>query len=403
MTRIVDKIELDSAATGGSTATVAEPSVASSGQRIIVAGNWFTSRSTDGGTTWKFISPFNEFDADSGGFCCDQVVTYVKSYRLWVWLLQYRVRNQTNIFRLAVSKSGASGSWTWWDTTAADIDPSWADLQLDYPDVLAGPDHLWISFNLYRSSDSSWERALVMRFRLDELEARGLLNREAWSTDRTGALRFARGAGGRMWFAGHSDNNQAVHLFSWASDETQVDEFMVDVTPWNESNYRSLLADNINWLQRADGRITACWARDANLGLAWGAGAGSQRPQPFIRSVRIALDTMTVIDEPDIWSSDRAWGYPAVGVNQRGEPGISAFFGGSAHGISHAVGRLSDGAWDMEPCGESTHGPGNGGWGDYVEVHPDPRRKTYWMASGFTLQGSGGRTSIVPQVVTFAP
>ena len=55
MTTIVDRFELDFAATGGQAGTITEPSIASSGKRIIMTGNWFCSRSTTGGKTWTFM------------------------------------------------------------------------------------------------------------------------------------------------------------------------------------------------------------------------------------------------------------------------------------------------------------------------------------------------------------
>ncbi len=404
MTRIVSTSMLDAAATGGQTATVNEPSVASSGKRILVAGNWFASRSTDGGASWTFVDPFSEFPASPGGFCCDQVLAYVGSRRLWVWLLQYQTSGAGNIFRLAVSSTGAPGTWTWWDTRPTDIDPAWSGLWFDYPDLLAGPDHLWISFNLYGVADSVWERAVVVRFDLDDLDARGAVDRAAWSTQLTGALRFARGAGDTMWFAGHGDDNRTVHLFSWDDDGSQVDEFVVDISPWNERDYESPLADGVDWLARADGRNTGCWLSGDVVGIAWSAGADADHDHPFVRVAHLSLDTLDVVAEPDLWSGDRAWAYPAVGLNRRGDVAMSAFCGGGQVPVTHAVGWLTDdGVWDMASAAVSTHSPANEAWGDYVDVQPDPRRKTYCMASGFTLQGSSSRSGIVPEVVTFAP
>ncbi len=403
MTRIVETVSLGSADTGGATATVNEPSVACSGRRMMVAGNWYASRSTDGGDTWTFVNPFNEFPAGAGTFCCDQLVTYVSSHRLWVWLLQYRVEGDGNIFRVAVSSTGAPGTWTWWDTAPTDIDAGWSGLWFDYPDLIAGPDHLWVSFNLYRVSDSGWQRAVVMRYELAALAARGALERAAWSTERSGGLRFARGAGPTMWFTGHGDDAETVHLFSWAAGDQHVDEFTATVTPWNETDYASIVPDGADWLARTDGRITGCWLDRDHLGLAWNAGADAHHDHPFVRVVRLDRGTLALVDEPDLWAADRAWAYPAVGLNRRGDVGMAAFCGGGAVPVTHAVGTLRDGRWDMTGAAVSTHGPANAAWGDYIEVTPHPSRTTYWLSSGFTLQGGSGRTDIVPHVVTFAP
>ncbi len=404
MTRIIDTVALDDGATGGQTATVAEPSLACSGRRLMVAGNWFASRSADGGDTWTFLNPFSEFPSTSGSFCCDQLLTYVRSHRLWVWLLQYQAQGTGNIVRLAVSSTGAPGTWTWWDTSPTAVDPAWDGWWFDYPDLLATDHHLMVSFNLYGVNDNRWKRACVMRFRLDELRERGALTRSAWSTDRVGSLRFARGSSDVAWFVSHAEFGPVVQAFSWADDATTVNRTSIDVAPWNDGDYRSPLPTGQDWLARADDRITACWLADGVLGVAWNAGADADHPHPFIRCSRIDLATSSVVDEPDLWSSDRAWAYPAVGLNQRGDVGLTAFSGGGSTPITHVVGHLArDGGWRVRSVGESTHDPANQAWGDYLDIQPDPRRRTYWMATGFLLQGGPTRGDITPHVVTFAP
>ena len=51
----------------------------------------------------------------------------------------------------------------------------------------------------------------------------------------------------------------------------------------------------------------------------------------------------------------------------------------------------------------STHGLHNGVWGDYLDIQPDNSRITYWLASGFVLQGGASRHNIIPRVVVLKP
>ncbi len=329
---------------------------------------------------------------------------YVRSHRLWVWLLQYQPQGSGNIVRLAVSSTSAPGTWTWRDTAPVDVTPTWDGWWFDYPDMYASNDHLLLSFNLYGVNDNRWKRACVLRFPLDDLKARDSLTRAAWSTDQVGSLRFARGSSDTAWFASHAVFGAVVELFSWRDDSTSVDRRAVGVGDWNDSDYRSRLPSGSNWLARADGRITACWLVDGVLGVAWNAGADADHDHPFIRCSRIDLASSSLVDEPDLWSSDRAWAYPAAGLNERGDVGISAFAGGAAVPITHAVGHLDrDAVWRMRAVAESTHDPANEAWGDYLDIQADPTRRTYWMATGFTLQGGSARSDIVPHTVTFAP
>ncbi len=57
MAQIVKTQPLDDIATGLQTGTVGEPSFAASGQRMMMAGNWYASRSTNGGETWSLMDP----------------------------------------------------------------------------------------------------------------------------------------------------------------------------------------------------------------------------------------------------------------------------------------------------------------------------------------------------------
>ena len=87
---LISTAGLADTATGGNTSTVGEPSVGASDRHVFVTGNWYASRSTDSGATWTHVDPFTALPSAAGGFCCDQVVLYVPSRRIWIWILQYR-------------------------------------------------------------------------------------------------------------------------------------------------------------------------------------------------------------------------------------------------------------------------------------------------------------------------
>jgi hypothetical protein len=398
---IVRNLGLDDVATGLQTGTVGEPSAATSGNRILVTGNWFASRSTDRGATWSALDPFTELPSAAGGFCCDQLVHYVRSRRLWVWFLQYSARSGANVVRIAVSRTGAGGSWTWWDVAPTDVDPGWRDLWFDYPDLAESADHLWVSLNVYDSADQ-WRRAVVLRFPLDDLVAGGALSRRHWATTGAGSLRLVQGAGDTMWFASHAADNRRLLLFAWPDDATDVRSWAVPVTPWSEASYSSRGPGGAEWLSRADGRITGAWRGEGALGFVWTAGPRPGRPHPYVRAVRVEEATLRVRDEPDLWSETGAWAYPAAAVNDRGQVGLAAFFGGPTH-PAHAVGVLDEttGAWDTAVTATSTHGPLQGKWGDYLTVRRHPGRPTSWLASGYTLQGGTDRRNVEPRVVVF--
>lgn len=404
MTKILKNIVLNQSATGGQTGTIAEPSLAASGKRMFMTGNWFASRSTDGGGKWDFIDPYTETPPANSGFCCDQLIHYSKKWRLWIWFLQFSSNADGNVVRVAVSSTGKPGSWTWWDTSPQDIDQTWNKLWFDYPDLTETGQYLLLSFNVFSVGADQWKRAVVLRLPMKQLKNRGELERQAWSTDQFGSLRFAKGKSNTAYFASLSYFESSIEIFKWPDNDT-VTQTSVDVSDWDDRSYHSTGPDGAPWLNRLDDRITGAWNANGTLGFAWSATADTSHPHPFIRVVRINKDSLSLIDEPDIWSADKAWAYPAMSPNKRGDVGVTAFCGGGKTHPAHAVGWLNSktGAWDMVIGSVSTNGPHNGVWGDYLDIQADPLRKTYWLASGYVLNGGSTRASIEPRVVLFKP
>ncbi len=409
MTAIVDTKRLNSGDTGGQAGTILEPALACSGKRIIVTGNWFCSRSTDGGDNWVFVDPYTELPPAGAGFCCDQLIHYCSSRRLWIWLLQFSKTTQGNLIRVAVSSSGAPGTWTWWDTTPTDIDEQWSRTWLDYPDLAESDNYLLLSFNVFSTTTDRWQRAVVLRLSLDQLKAREAISREAWSTEEFGSLRFCRGMGSTAIFASLSYFQPSIEVFRWPDDEEDVSQVSVAVRHWRDGPYAKPDDATSQWMNRMDDRVLGAWESGGILGFVWVASADVQHPFPFVRVVRIRKSSNELIDEPDLWNSDRAWAYPSVCPNQRGDVGIVAVCGAGGRHPTLGVGWLDDSDsnalpnWQMALGDASSHQPHARAWGDYLDIQPDPRRKTYWMASAFTLQGGGGRANIVPQVLTFKP
>ena len=401
MVTLTSNLGLDDAATGLQTSTVGEPAVGASSSTIVITGNWYASRSGDRGATWSFLDPFTEFPADRGRFCCDQLVTYLPAQRLWVWLLQYEQVGAGNIFRLAVSRTAATGTWRWWDVAPSDLNSAWNNVWFDYPDMAASAKHLFVSFNQYDGNDR-WKRAVVIRWPLAELASARPLTRRHWATTNLGSLKLISGAGTSMWFAGNVASTRTLHLFQWPDASEEVTSWPIRVAPWDDSDYGSPTPAGGQWLSRADDRVTGGWRAGGRLGFLWSAGRSAGRPHPYIRAVTLSEQTLAVTAEPDLWSANGAWAYPAAAANKVGRVGLSAFFGGPDH-PAHAVGVLDQAAntWTTKVTATSTHSPLLGKWGDYVVCRAHPTRRTSWIASGFTLQGGQDRRNVEPRVVIF--
>lgn len=404
MVSITESVRLGDQATGTHTSTINEPSVGVSSKAILVSGNWYASWSPDTGRTWRYLDPFTMFPATGAGFCCDQIVTYVPSVRLWVWFLQYSEnRSGENVVRLAVSRTGGLGPWQWWDLAPTDLSPSWSGQWFDYPDLAVSKDHLWISLNLF--AGQQWKRAVVVRYPLRQLSRARPVDRRHWSTTTVGSLRFTAGADRAMWFAGTVAYRGVLKLFRWDDAADDVTGWDVRVTPWNDRDYSSVCPDGTNWLHRLDDRITGAWRSGGRLGFLWSAGRATGRPHPFVRGAVVDETSLALVSEPDLWSANGAWAYPAAAPNRRGEIGLAAFYGGPPAFPTFSVGAWHEQQreWRTAAVAASTHSPPDRSWGDYITVRPHVRRPTSWVASGFSLQGGSSRRHIEPEVVTFRP
>lgn len=396
---------LDDAATSTRTSSINEPTVIEHNGQVMMTGNWFASASADDGANWSFVDPFTAFPASAGGFCCDQIVQYNPGSQIWIWLLQYcptpncppPTPTGNNIFRLAICRAATFGQWYYWDFSPASLNAAWTNVWFDYPDMACTGENLFVSFNAFADV---WQRAVVFRFPLADLAAGTNLGYRWWTTTDNGSLKLCRGAGPVMYFGSHNSTSQ-LRVYSWPDNATSVTSNDVNVRSWTEGRYSAPGPGGVEWLGRVDGRITAAWVAGGVIGFMWSANRDTNHPLPYIRVACIDENTKALTSEPDIWSQNSAWAYPAAAPNQAGQVGISAFLGGGARHPGHVVGAKTATGWDTQFTSIGTDGPSNGSWGDYLACQAHPDTGTDWIASGYTLQGGNARQNVEPRVVQF--
>ena len=396
---LVKNIGLSDAATGTRTSTVCEPTTAANKQQLMLTGNWFASTSTNAGATWSVVDPFTRFPASAGGFCCDQVVLYKPQHGIWIWLLQYiAAAGGNNIFRLAVCRDASFGSWYYWDFKPTDLNAAWTTTWFDYPDMAFTNENLFVTFNAFVGN--AWQRAVVFRFPLATLAAGTSLGYRWWSTTANGSIRLCRGAGPVMYMGSHNSLSQ-LRVFQWPDSATGISSTNVNVRAWSAGAYSAPGPGGVNWLSRLDPRITGAWVGAGTIGFMWSANRDSSHPLPYVRVVRLNEGTKAVVDEPDLWSRNAAWAYPAAAANSQGQAGISAFYGGGSIHPAHVVGVRTATGWQATLTKTSTHGPADQAWGDYLSCLAHHDQNTHWVASGYTLQGGNARKDIEPRFVEF--
>ena len=225
---------LKDADTGGQTSTVGEPSVANNGNQILLTGNWFATRSLDGGRTWDNLSPSNYFPRAAGGFCCDQTVIYDPSRDLMFWLLQYIKRGNSNVLRLAVKRGPNLGNndWHWWDFQPKQVNPAWSGEWFDYNHAALSNNYLYVGTNVFRTANDRWSRSVVLRLPLDKLAVRRPFDYVHFESTSNGSLRCTQGARETMYMASHNSAQQ-VRIYCWPEAGSSYTYHDVNVTQWN--------------------------------------------------------------------------------------------------------------------------------------------------------------------------
>ncbi len=394
---------LPATATNSSTSLVCEPTVDVVGGQVFVTGNWFASASTNGGGTWTFVNPFTALQPPAPtAFCCDQIVLHDVRRGIWLWILQYvRDANGTNVFRLAFTRDADfPGGWSFWEIAPTTLNPAWTGLWFDYPDAALTAENLYVSFNVFNAS-GQWQRAVVMRFPLAQIARRGALRMAHWSTTSEGSLRLTQGADCTMYWGSHAGAT-TLRLFSWPDGQGVVNSWNIAVAPSN-SQISGTAPNGVNWLGRADWRITAAAVAAGRITFAWTSGADAAHPQAYVRVARIDEATKQVVDQPDLWDPSLAFASPAAAPNGSDDIGMVWFMCGGAVNPTPGVGAWDQaaGTWSGTVGGAlGGNSPNAAKWGDYLSCRPTPTARG-WVASGYTLQGGQTQAQVVPRVIRF--
>jgi hypothetical protein len=398
---LVKNVQLNDVATADTASHVCEPSAAINGNVVFYTGNWFAAVSTDGGTTFKFVNPFTTFPNPPGmGFCCDQVVNYIKSIDTFVWLLQYtRDSSGKNIQRIAYATTARvkTGSWRFFDITPASLGLG-AGIWLDFPDLAVGQNMLYMSTNCF--AGGSWRASAIARIKLSSFTSGTLSASRSVSTTHP-SLRVAQNCGTTAYFVAHNSTS-SLRVFSWKETSATPTSNNVLVGTWSSGPYSSVTPDGRNWLQRADARHTGATLAGNELWFAWGSAKGgvNARPNPFVQIARINATSMTLIENINLWDPTSAILYAGLSTNVNNEVGASYTIGGGTRFPTHVVGILT-GTRRQATTFASTRGPADNKWGDYLTVRRNYPNQKLFCATGYSLLGGAGASDATPNFTVF--
>jgi len=409
----------DSLTTTDATA-VLEPALANNGQLVFYTGNWFAARSTDGGSTWRYIQPLSAMQ----DFCCDQDVIYDPNHKIFIWYLQGIENRLTGENRIKIGISHDTANWFFYTFKPTDLNSTWTQQMSDYPYLALGNKHLYISMNMF--SFGEFIRSIVVRLSLDDL-ANGVAPSFSYYNDpldnKEDLFTFTpvQGATDTMYWAVHLSNSR-MRIYQWSESTLSVKSYDRDVPAWSRMDRgfgNCPGPDDVNWCGRGISKITGAWITNGVVGFLWNADKGGRStnnatfPYPYINAATFEVnDNMKYQGRPYIWSPDFAWMYGSASPDKDGNVAVAGVYGGGIYYPSMAAGVYNNisetgPAWNMKQLVKGTNGPSGGQspfeWGDYLRVRPLSGQGPNWISSGWTLQGGGQDINVEPRYFVFGP
>jgi hypothetical protein len=379
-----------------------EPSIAENDQIILMTwNNKWMSYSKDGGRTFMVHDATTIFPRADDGFCCDQIIHYVESIDMFVWLYQtWKTSDGNNRVRLAaattddVISSNGKSKWTYWDFPNTLIGT--AGTFLDFNDISFGDN------SLYFNTNSVGRGRIIARLPLQQIKNRSTIH-FSYSPELPNCnfSRISKNTSDEAYWGGHKDNS-TLRVYSWKEGSGTIFWRFPKVNSWpNIPPYTAICPDGKNWVNNNSQGFAWYGAtrHDNKLWIAWPASSGGSFPQTHIRLAQINLSNYSVISQHQIWNSDFAFNYPSIDVNSNGEVGISLGFGGNStlYG-SHGVGVWGDYTIYTpkfsDICTER--------WGDYTTLRRANNNSAQWIAGGYTNQkDTSGNLEVVPHYIRF--
>jgi len=360
-----------------------EPSLGQAGKDVLVSGNWYLARSTNGGATWSFTSPWT----DMSDFCCDQEVLHDRGRSLFVWYRQ-GVPDASGENRFLVSASTDAGAnWCEYSIGPGDLSPNFAKgTRFDFP-------HLALSNNfLYIHTGMNPGGAALIRLPLDEMQSCSSFSFWWWGQTSYWAAPV-QGATTVMYIGDHQAKSTSFRIYQQPEAISGITWTDVPIPAWQlEQGNTCPSQDGNNWCARSDSVIRAAWLGHGQAGFLWNAKEGGGFPFPYIEGAIFDAGSLAYLGRPALWAPTGAWHYANASPNARGDVGGVAYFSTPTSFPSPVVIVRDDftagpAPWDAVFL---TLGAASGkGWGDYVRARAFQPSQLGWGISAYTLQQAG--------------
>jgi len=373
--------------TGGAS-TISEPSLGQSGKNVIVSGNWYLARSTNGGVTWSFVAPWD----DMSDFCCDQEVLFDRGRALFLWYRQ-GVSDDTGRNRIVVSASTDAGAtWCKYSIAPGNLSPSLATgTRFDFP-------HLALSNNfLYVHTGISPGDAVLMRLPLDEMQRCAPSFSFWWWGQPSYWAAPAQGATTVMYIGDHRAMSSSFRIYQQPEAISGITWTDVPIPAWNlEQGNTCPSRDGENWCARSDSVVRAAWLGHGQVGFLWNARQGGSFPLPYTEGAIFDANSLAYLARPALWHPQGAWHYANASPNARGDVAGVAYWSTSTSFPSPVAVVRDDftaGPAPWDTLFLSAGAAGTPGWGDYVRSRAFQPSQLGWAISAYFFAPAGSGTS----------
>lgn len=415
-----------------------DPSVAgaTAGGFVMISANTAVSYSKDYGKTFHtvnltsgsgFSDPANPsrtdfFPESDGGICCDQVLHYIPSKNLIVWLIQYwspsinnggLIQKGQNRIRIAFATPEAAAAdflhaWRWFDITPSLLGDTTNTDWFDYPDLAYSNDWLYISVDhgLWNANKDSagnpigqqvyTGRRWFIRASLADLAgSSGTIHLVYYEAKKNGVWKahFAQSAPDAMYFAAEPDTS-TLSVFADPDSSPYIPTpkdlgvtSFCKATATNPCDFSVTAPDNLDWnvaphlviggtytapLLLCPGGGCSGPTHFVYFALDGGRNVSGNRAYPYVRIEKIDADAVKLVSELDIWNPNFA--FASAGLNSRpgsdkDEVAISLATGGGGSYADNAVGFLGDFVLYLTTASDVTQWNGSTvRYGDYFDV-----------------------------------
>ncbi len=416
--------------TSGSTSIVGEPATANNGPLVFYTGNWYASRSTNGGTSWTYVNPY----ADFASFCCDQDVQFDPGNFMFLWYRQGSIDTDPSVTnQFYISASHDASIWCTYAFRPTILGVGFTSTQWDYPQIALTNNNVYITTNLF-SAGGSFLRTVIFRLHLAEMSTCTGVPYGFYSNTIDFTWVPTQGATDTMywgsnWLINIGVPNNMFRIYSWPDSvpsSSIAAPTTITINAYNQGGRGAYTCATMGSdpCARMDFRVLSGWiSRPGSLGssLGWfwmGKQAVGSFPFPYSDAAVFTTSNLAYTNEPLVWNSAYAFIYPSAAPNEGGDLGINLWVTGGNFGppvifvgIDDAFNPTPPG-WELAFVAASTNGPPascingvtNPCWGDYNRVRAFTSsgvKGDAWIGSSYVLNNHTGITVVEPHYFVF--